>query len=77
MVKIDHGAGVVTLYAHLSSISAIVGQRVAQGERIGAVGNTGSVTAAHLHYEVRLGGAARNPLLWLSSSNHSTRGNPG
>jgi len=51
-VIIDHGFGYETRYAHLSEISVKEGQQVAKGEAIGAVGNTGTSTAPHLHYEV-------------------------
>ncbi len=49
LLVIDHGAGVNTLYAHLSAIDTAEGAEVAQGERIGAVGATGRVTGPHLH----------------------------
>src|SRR5262249_39315201 len=49
-VLIDHGYGLTTSYAHLSRIDVAVGQRVRQGETIGAIGATGRVTAAHLHW---------------------------
>ncbi|MEA3054714.1 MAG: hypothetical protein QOD30_146, partial [Actinomycetota bacterium] len=77
VVQIDHGNGVTTLYAHLSTVEVAVGQVIAQGTRIGAVGKTGSVTAAHLHYEVHIGGAPTNPMPWLTSTDHSMQGHPG
>jgi murein DD-endopeptidase MepM/ murein hydrolase activator NlpD len=77
VVHIDHGNGVVSTFNHLSAITVSVGQVVAQGQQIGAVGASGSVTAAHLHYEIRVGGVARNPMPWLSSNKHSMKGNPG
>jgi len=61
-VKIDHGFGYVTLYAHMSTIDVEVGQEVQKGEVIGAVGNTGRSTAAHCHYEVHLNGSPVNPI---------------
>ena len=51
-VKIDHGGGMETLYAHCSAIAVTVGQQVRQGEVIGFVGNTGNSTGNHLHFEV-------------------------
>lgn len=59
-----------TVYAHLSEISVVRGQEVAQGEVIGAVGDTGLATSAHLHFEVRWGVndfySSLNPELWLA-----------
>jgi murein DD-endopeptidase MepM/ murein hydrolase activator NlpD len=49
-LMIDHGHGVASLYAHLSALDAALGRRVAKGERIGAIGATGRVTGAHLHW---------------------------
>ena len=66
--RIDHGGGIVTVYAHQSSIFVHVGQHVDQGEIIGKVGNTGRVTAAHLHFEVRVNGTPQNPMRWLQNA---------
>lgn len=60
-IEIDHGAGVVTRYAHLSGIDVEVGQEVSRGHRIGRMGSSGRSTATHLHYEVRINGRAVNP----------------
>ena len=76
VVQIAHGDGITTLFAHLSKVLVRVGQTVAEGDQIGKVGATGSVTAAHLHYEVHIGGIARNPMPWLTGA-HSTSGHPG
>jgi murein DD-endopeptidase MepM/ murein hydrolase activator NlpD len=57
-VIIDHGNGTQTLYAHMSSVAASVGDSVSQGEVIGYVGRTGEATGPHLHFEIR---GARNP----------------
>ena len=66
MVTIDHGNGVSTLYAHLSRVRVVVGQAVAPGEGIGAMGTTGNVTGSHLHFEVRMGGVPVNPNPWVA-----------
>jgi murein DD-endopeptidase MepM/ murein hydrolase activator NlpD len=65
LVKIDHGNGVQTYYAHLSRFYVQAGQDIRRGELLGAVGTSGRVTAPHLHYEVRLGGAPVNPYRYL------------
>jgi murein DD-endopeptidase MepM/ murein hydrolase activator NlpD len=65
VVTIAHGSGVRTMYPHLSRVDVEVGDRVASGARIGLVGATGRVTGPHLHFEVRLRGAAIDPLTAL------------
>ena len=62
LVEVAHGAGVVSMYAHMSSVSVRVGQRVATGTRVGRVGATGEATGPHLHFEVRVRDAAVDPL---------------
>ncbi|HKG42644.1 MAG TPA: peptidoglycan-binding protein [Gaiellaceae bacterium] len=62
LVVVANGSGVRTMYAHLSSVAVRVGERVGTGARLGAVGATGDATGAHLHFEVRLRGAAVDPL---------------
>jgi murein DD-endopeptidase MepM/ murein hydrolase activator NlpD len=62
LVTIAHGDGVRTMYAHLSSLDVHLGERVAVGARIGRVGATGEASGPHLHFEVRLRGAAVDPL---------------
>jgi murein DD-endopeptidase MepM/ murein hydrolase activator NlpD len=64
-VIVDHGHGISTLYAHQSRLGVRTGQHVDQGQYLGNVGATGNVTAAHLHYEVLVGGVPRNPMPWL------------
>ena len=60
-VKLDHGGGMETLYAHCLAIAVTAGQRVRQGEVIGYVGSTGNSTGKHLHFEVREKGQKINP----------------
>lgn len=60
-MKISHGFGYETLYAHMSKIKVRIGQRVKRGDVIGLVGNTGKSTAPHLHYEVHYKGQIMNP----------------
>lgn len=62
VVTIAHADGVRTLYAHLSQAAVGLGQTVAEGALVGSVGATGDATGPHLHFEVRIGGAAVDPL---------------
>ncbi len=62
MVEIDHGYGYMTRYAHMSKIDVRRGQKVKRGEVIGKVGNTGTSTAPHLHYEVHRNDRTVNPV---------------
>ena len=66
LVVVDHGGGFETYYAHLSRFAVVEGQEVRRGDQVGAVGSTGRVTAPHLHYEVRIGGAPVNPHTYLA-----------
>jgi murein DD-endopeptidase MepM/ murein hydrolase activator NlpD len=61
-VEVDHGNGKTTLYAHLSRHDVKRGQRVQQGQRVGAVGMTGWTTGPHLHFEFRVNGTHQDPL---------------
>lgn len=69
LIKIQHEFGIETRYAHLSKIRVKVGQRVSRGDRIGDMGNTGRSTGTHLHYEVRVGGEAVNPMIYIKAAN--------
>ena len=64
-VIVDHGLGVYSAYYHLSEIRVRVGQIVAAGEVLGKVGNTGLSTGPHLHWEMRVGGVAVEPVEWV------------
>ena len=64
-VTINHGYGIVTKFAHASSSWCKTGQRVARGERIALVGNSGLATGPHLHYEVHVNGRPVDPLKYV------------
>lgn len=68
LVVIDHGNGMSTRYGHLSRFDVVPGQEVRRGDVIAFSGQTGRATAPHLHYEVRMGGAAVNPHAYLVRS---------
>jgi murein DD-endopeptidase MepM/ murein hydrolase activator NlpD len=70
LVKIQHAFGIETRYGHLAQIRVSVGQKVSRGERIGDMGNSGRSTGTHLHYEVRIGGNAVNPMTFIKAANH-------
>ena len=65
LVKISHGNGVETWYAHCSKIYVKVGQKVKSGDTIAAVGSTGNSTGPHLHLEIRINGNTVNPQKYL------------
>jgi murein DD-endopeptidase MepM/ murein hydrolase activator NlpD len=64
-ILIYHGGGFATFYAHLSGFTVSQGQMVSRGQPIGYVGSTGVSTGPHLHFEVRINGAPKNPLGYL------------
>ena len=63
--EIDHGNGIVTRFAHCSRIVVREGQRVARGQLIATVGNTGLTIGPHLHYEVHVNGKPVDPLRYV------------
>jgi murein DD-endopeptidase MepM/ murein hydrolase activator NlpD len=69
LVKIQHEFGIETRYAHMSKLRAKVGQRVSRGDHIGDMGASGRVTGVHLHYEIRVGGKAVNPMIYIKAAN--------
>ena len=66
-VSLEHGGSLQTRYGHMSRLNVAAGQRVRKGEIIGYVGSTGRSTGSHLHYEVRIAGAAVNPVPYLQA----------
>jgi murein DD-endopeptidase MepM/ murein hydrolase activator NlpD len=71
MLEIDHGNGLVSRYAHTSSVVVKEGDLVVRGQRVATVGSTGRSTGPHLHFEVRLNGVPQNPARFLQSPNLS------
>ncbi len=67
MVYIDHGQGLISLYAHMSKMDVAVGDTVDQGQKLGEVGETGRVTGPHLHWSVGLNGNWIDPALFLDA----------
>jgi murein DD-endopeptidase MepM/ murein hydrolase activator NlpD len=72
-VYIDHGAGVVTAYFHLSRADVAEGDTVVAGQRIGAVGRSGRVTGPHLHWVARYGAISVDPMSLLELGKETTQ----
>ena len=68
MVMVDHGGGIVTLYAHSSKLLVKTGDVVTRGQAIALIGSTGMSTGNHLHFEVRVNGKYQNPLNYITPS---------
>ena len=68
MTLIDHGGGMVTMYAHQSQFAVSPGQAVGNQQVIGYIGSTGFSTGPHLHFEVHLNGVPYNPMGWFGAS---------
>lgn len=68
MVEVTHPYGLKTRYGHLSSVRVEMGQKVSRGDRIGDMGSTGRSTGTHLHYEVRFGNVAVNPMSFIKAA---------
>ena len=67
LLVLHHGFGLTTRYGHLSRFAARPGQSVKRGDVIGYVGSTGRSTGTHLHYEIRIDGAAIDPMRYISA----------
>ncbi len=70
LVELNHGNGLQTRYGHMSKLIAQPNQRVRRGQLIGLMGSTGRSTGSHLHYEVRIAGAAVNPMPYIEGTNY-------
>lgn len=67
-ISVEHGAAIQTRFGHLSRLNVAAGQQVRKGDLIGFVGSTGRSTGPHLHYEVRIAGAAVNPVPYMQGN---------
>jgi len=69
---VDHGSGLLSIYAHASALLVEPGQPVLRGERIATVGDTGSLRGPYLYFELRVDGEPTDPLAWLSPRDRAT-----
>ncbi|MCF6271586.1 MAG: DUF5930 domain-containing protein [Rhodobacteraceae bacterium] len=67
LVILDHGGGYKTYYAHLNRTRVTIGQRVARGDLIGDMGNSGRSSGVHVHYEIRKDGVSLNPMTFIKA----------
>lgn len=74
-IAIEHGGDIQTRYGHMSRLNVAAGQEVRKGDIIGYVGSTGRSTGPHLHYEVRISGAAVNPVPYMNGANPALAAN--
>ena len=65
VVIVDHGNLIFTIYAHLSKIEVTAGQQIEKGQQLGLTGSTGRVSGPHLHWGVKVNGAAVNPIQFI------------
>jgi murein DD-endopeptidase MepM/ murein hydrolase activator NlpD len=72
LVELEHGKGLQTRYGHMSKLLVAPGTRVARGQVIGLMGSTGRSTGSHLHYEVRMDGAAVNPVPYMETAQYAS-----
>lgn len=72
-IFIDHGQGLITMYCHLSEITAVPGQRIARGEKIAKVGMTGRTTGPHLHWTISLNNSPVDPALFLPTKDSAKK----
>ncbi|WP_255471605.1 DUF5930 domain-containing protein [Poseidonocella sp. HB161398] len=68
LVTIQHEFGIETRYGHMSKVNVKVGQKISKGDVVGAMGSSGRSTGTHLHYEVRVGGKATNPMTYITAA---------